>query len=100
MPQFSVALMQMCGAVATEVINIILICSHDSTKDVIMNLLAFGVIAEIDDYYADSLKNSFTRELISEGELSFSKLGKDDKDPLEVNKAWVSKFIYFWYRVF
>lgn len=43
-----------------------------------MNLLAFSVIAEIDDFYAAHLKNSFARFLVEEGTLSFSKLGRDD----------------------
>lgn len=57
-PQFLVALMQLIGAILTEVINMILMCSFTQSIDVIMNLLAFGIIAEIDDLYAKSLKNS------------------------------------------
>lgn len=50
--------MQLIGAILTEVINMILMCSFTQSIDVIMNLLAFGIIAEIDDLYAKSLKNS------------------------------------------
>jgi hypothetical protein len=63
-----------------------------------MNLLAFGVIAEIDDYYARSLRNNFSQYLVQEGQLCFSKLGKDESDPLEVNKAGISRVIYYAYR--
>ena len=48
--------MQLFGALATELINICLICGQDTIMDCIMNFIALGVISEIDDYYAASLK--------------------------------------------
>lgn len=62
-PMFCIASMQLTGAICTETINMILICQLYSNTDIIQNLLAFGIIAEIDDYYAASLKNSFPRAL-------------------------------------
>ena len=50
-----VALMQLVGAVFTETINILSICSLENTKEVIMNFIALGVIAEIDNYYLSAL---------------------------------------------
>lgn len=47
--------MQFSGTIFTEVINICLICAQTTTMDVIMNFIALGVIAEIDDFYAGSL---------------------------------------------
>jgi len=53
-----VALMQFFGAVFTETINILSICSLENTKEVIMNFIALGVIAEIDNYYLSALPPS------------------------------------------
>jgi hypothetical protein len=97
---FFVALMQLLGALCTESVNIVSICMQSENTEIIQNLLAFGIIAEIDDFYAASLKNSFPRALQQNGTLSFSKLGKDDHDPLEINKTYFSKFLLGVYRLF
>lgn len=97
-PQFVIAFMQLSGAVFTELINIILICSQDTSKEIIMNLLAFSVIAEIDDFYAGTLKNSLMVHLIEEGKINFGQLGRDNRDPLQVNKATTSKILFGFYR--
>ena len=54
----AVALMQFLGALFTETINLLLICSLENTKEVIMNFIALGVIAEIDNYYFLALPSS------------------------------------------
>lgn len=100
-PQFFVAFMQLSGALLTEFLNIFLMCKQSVPGDIIMNLLAFAVIAEIDDFYARSLTNHFGRELVDEGVLTFSKIGRDDADdPLQINQAWFSwvcqKIYGFW----
>ena len=64
-----------------------------------MNLLAFSVIAEIDDFYAGTLKNSLLLYLIEEGKINFSLLGRDNRDPLEVNQATTSKVLYYFYKI-
>jgi hypothetical protein len=46
-----VALMQFLAGLFTETINILSICSLETSKDVIMNFIALGVISEIDNYY-------------------------------------------------
>ena len=93
-PMFFVAVMQLLGALFTETINMVLICVYSSNMEIIQNLLAFGIIAEIDDYYAQSLKNSFPRALQENSTLSFSKLGKDNHDPLEINKSYISRYFF------
>lgn len=50
-----ITLMQFFGAVFTEVININVICAQSTIMDSVMNFIALGVIAEIDDFYAGSL---------------------------------------------
>jgi hypothetical protein len=83
----------------TETINILLICKFKTTTtEIIQNLLAFGVIAEIDDFYAKSLKNSFSQQLLNNSKLKFSKLGKDDTDSLEINKSLASKALMGIYK--
>lgn len=62
-----ISLMQFSGALATEIINIILICTQDSVKDVIMNFIALGVIAEIDDIYAKTLYQNRIKKELEEG---------------------------------
>jgi hypothetical protein len=47
--------MQLCGALFTEIINICVICNQEKIMDVIMNFIALGAIAEIDNYYLDAL---------------------------------------------
>ncbi len=54
----------MTGAIGTELINILLICTQDTVKDVIMNFIALGVIAEIDDLYAGSLYNNPVKDCL------------------------------------
>ena len=60
-----VALMQFFGAVLTETINILSICALENTKEVIMNFIALGIIAEIDNYYLLALPNSPLKERLS-----------------------------------
>ena len=51
-PMFIVALMQLLGDLCTESVNIVSICMQSENTEIIQNLLAFGIIAEIDDFYA------------------------------------------------
>ncbi len=60
---FCVALMQLIGAAFTETVNMIKISKEESSSEIIQNLLAFGIIAEIDDYFAQSLKDNFPSAL-------------------------------------
>ena len=50
--------MQFFGAIFTENINILCICSLVDTKEVIMNFIALGAIASIDNYYFEALPQS------------------------------------------
>lgn len=102
-PMFSIAIMQLTGAICTETVNMIQICLVSTNTEIIASLLAFKIIAEVDDYYAKSLRNSFPRALQQKGRLNFSKLGKDNHDPLDINKNWLSgglKLIYCTLQMF
>jgi len=61
-----VALMQFSGAFLTESINIVSICSLENSKEVIMNFIALGVIAEIDNYYLSALPPSDLKERLEQ----------------------------------
>jgi hypothetical protein len=61
-----VALMQLVGATLTETINILSICALENSKEVIMNFIALGIIAEIDNYYLSALPPSPLKERLQE----------------------------------
>ena len=63
-PMFAISLMQLIGALMTEGLNILAICSMTDEGDIIMNFVQFGIIAEIDNFYAKTLKNSFLLEIL------------------------------------
>lgn len=87
-PQFSVATMQFIGAIITEIINLVVICNETNPSNIVQNLLAFGVICQIDDFYVQSLKNNLAQGMLEEGvTLSFRKLGNTGRDVLDVNKS-------------
>ena len=52
-----IGLMQLIGAACTEYINLQNLFMSDEKHEIIMNLIAFGIIAEIDDFYFGSMKN-------------------------------------------
>jgi hypothetical protein len=56
--------MQLFIVLFTEIINICNICTLNTIMDIIMNFIALGVIAEIDNYYSSSLGNSKIKALI------------------------------------
>jgi hypothetical protein len=52
--------------VLTETINILSICALENTKEVIMNFIALGVIADIDNYYLTALPHSPLKDRLEE----------------------------------
>ncbi len=49
---FMIACMKLFGSLLTEIVNILLICNQKTIMDCVMNFIALGVIAEVDDLYA------------------------------------------------
>lgn len=88
-----IALMQLGGALSTEYINMLLICEQDEVKNIVMNFVQFTAIVQIDDWYAQSLKNSFLRKLVQETSLNFQSISKKGFKELELNKQWHSKLM-------
>jgi hypothetical protein len=64
LPQFLVALMQFSASILTEFINMKVICEETDPINIIQNLLAFGVICVIDDFYVLTLKNNLGHGLL------------------------------------
>jgi hypothetical protein len=54
--------MKLNGAFWTEVINLVLISQQSDVGSVIMNFIALGVIASVDNIYAASLTNDEVRK--------------------------------------
>ncbi len=61
---FYLSVMKLTGAILTEIVNILLICKQTTIMDAVMNFIALEVIAEIDNLYAESLKNLRIKEAI------------------------------------
>ena len=57
--------MQLCGALFTEVLNLANIFGQQSSKGIITELIAFGVIAEVDDYFARMIQSPLKKEAFS-----------------------------------
>ena len=54
--------MQMTGALFTEFINLVNIFQKWSYEDIITNFIAYGVIAEVDDLFAGTIKKKQLKE--------------------------------------
>lgn len=94
-----IALMQLIIALFTEVVNMCLICAQETTMDVIMNFIALGVIAEVDDIYAGSLTNFDLKKAIEEPPTiknSTKVCPLAQRSPLQM----VVRFIYRTFRIF
>ncbi|CDW75959.1 UNKNOWN [Stylonychia lemnae] len=87
-PMIFISLMQFFGAFGTELINIFLICQQGSVQDVIMNFIALGVIAEIDNIYANTLYNNYSKKLIEDSD---GKPGLQINDQVPVRKQYSNK---------
>lgn len=51
-----IALCQMTSAIFTEICSIAVISTQNDSMSVVMNYIALGIIAEIDNLYADSME--------------------------------------------
>ena len=79
---FMIGLMQLFGAIGTETLNIYQICSTYSIKDIIMNFVQLGIIAQIDDLYAQSLRNNFFMKVLRKSEIDVSSTDEDKERSL------------------
>lgn len=86
--QIAVALMQLLGALMTEWVNLLLISSLTSVKDIVMNFVQFAAISQIDDFYANSLKNSFLRQLVKKTSLDYQSIIRPVIKGADVDSRW------------
>ena len=52
---FFIALMQFIGCLMAEALNVWLVCRERTVSGTLLNYIALGVIAEIDDIYGSSI---------------------------------------------
>ena len=82
-----VGIMQLSGAIGTEALNIFQICSTYSIKDIVMNFVQLGIIAMIDDLYAQSLRNNFFMKVLRKSEIEMKSTEEDKERSHECNKT-------------
>jgi hypothetical protein len=61
---FWIGMMQLLGAIATEALNMYQICSTYGINNIISTYVQFGIIAEIDNLYAQTLRNNFFMKVL------------------------------------
>lgn len=61
-----IATMQLSAAAFTELVNIVMICMQDNIMDCILNFIALGAIAQMDQIYFASLTKVPLKEAIEE----------------------------------
>eukprot|EP00347_Sterkiella_histriomuscorum_P014457 403360793 len=99
MTMLLIASMQLVGSFLTEFINIYLICAQNSVLDILINYIALGVIAEIDNIYAKSLEHHPLRIMIDKGvTLTFDE-NKAVRPGYNSNKS-IAKIFYLVVKVF
>jgi len=95
-----ISLMQFLGAILTEMINIFLICQQDSVQNVIMNFIALGVIAEIDNIYAGTLYNNESKKEIEDGTVTLMINDKKPACPIYTSRWLPSTWVHGLLRLF
>jgi hypothetical protein len=84
---FSIPLMQFIGALATEITNVLAICRYKSYWDIIINVVVFIFISQIDEFVFMLQQNTLGKGLLKEGvTLNFQK--RTARELLDVNQSW------------
>jgi hypothetical protein len=90
-----IALMQMSGAVLTEFINLFNIYKKWSYEDIITNFIAYGVIAEVDDYFAGTIKKRILKQSAFDDASYKIHEDKNHSEGLRALLMTPSKLIYY-----
>ena len=77
-PQVFIALMMFFGTFFCEAANLLLLCTIDNPQDITINMIAFMVVAEIQNFYSNSLQNFPLREKTPEVELEVKSWKESD----------------------
>lgn len=88
--------MQMTTALLTEFLHLYNVFKLTNGQEIVTNLIAFGVIAEVDDYFATSLRKSNVKNESDENKYEL----QDDEEPIEVMKQEPIKFAYKLIKLF
>ena len=64
-----VSLMQLFVAITFEVLMIIQICSTNKISEIILSFIMFGIIAEIDYWFSQTIQYRFFMRLLKESEI-------------------------------
>ncbi len=72
-----VAFLQLISAILVETFNIYIICKQHSIEDIVLNYIALGFIAEIDNFYASALYKNEIKDAIGSKDLKIY-LEKDE----------------------
>ncbi len=96
---FLIAMMKLFGAWMTEIANIFLICKQKDNTDVVMNFIALGIIAEIDNIYASRLFEFKCAKVLEEENLPIIHKGGI---PGHEENVWIKleKFLYSLFKLF
>jgi hypothetical protein len=94
-------MMQLLGAIATEALNMYQICLTYNINNIISSYVQFGIISEIDNLYAQSLKNNFFMTVLRESEIEIHSTEEEKKRSVECNICclhsifhWAGKLFY------
>ena len=63
-PQLAIAFMYFFGTLFSESANLLLLCTIGNPQDIIINMIAFMIIAQIQDIYSKSLEHSVLKSKI------------------------------------
>ncbi len=61
---FAVAMMQFIVSMGTEILNMIVICQETNPKNIIINILAFGIISGLDEAIFLTQHNNLSKDLL------------------------------------
>ena len=106
-----VASMQYVIALATEIVNLIVISGQKSVIDCIMNFVALKVISEVDDIYLGSIRDPIIKEMTADNDgdwtpkLVYGWVGFDERTLgnkllfafLKVNKVIYNGFYFYFF---
>lgn len=91
LPQVLIALMNFGGTFLCEAANILLLCTIGNAQDIIINMIAFMVIAQIQYYYAKSLQNDAIKEEVKAATLQI----KDEIGEAKLRSSdWLIYLVY------
>jgi len=79
-PIFLTSLMQLTATLTTEALNMYLICNYTDPDKILTSFVQFVFIAQIDDLYARSLKNSFFMSLLKVSKIKTNSTAEDKRE--------------------